>query len=391
MKKNMLRATWISSVINLDWPSAASLKSVDPEQRIAQQKTELIHIMDELAELNMNTAIFQIVPCSDALYASKILPWSSYLTGNLGQDPGFDPLAFALAEAKKRDLKLHAWLNPYRVSMDTSANTEHKLRYSSPDSAASVFLQHPEWIGTAANRFLLNPGIPAVQKWVAAIVAEVISQYDVDGIQFDDYFYYESIDSKLEDDNTFLAYNSGFTEKVDWRRDNTYQLMKACKATIQSINPRVQFGISPSGVWRNNIDDPYGSATEVSNPSYDVAFADTRRWVVENIIDYIAPQIYWPFARENIHYDVIAQWWANNVRGTHTKLYIGMALYKVGLHSDVEPDWSIKGGVPEIARQLDLNDALLEISGCILFRHTMLREVQTQAVVQYLYQRWQEL
>lgn len=390
MKKDMLRATWISSVINLDWPSANSLLIADPAQRIKQQKAELSQIMDDLVKLNMNTAIFQIVPCSDALYASQILPWSAYLTGNLGQNPGFDPLAFALAEAKKRQLKLHAWLNPYRVSMDTSAATQQKLLHSSPDSAASVYKQHPEWIGTAAKRFLLNPGIPEVIQWVTSIVAEVVSQYDIDGLQFDDYFYYESNDSKLDDDGTFLKDKRGFTNKSDWRRDNTYQLIRACKETISAINPKVQFGISPSGVWRNQKDDPRGSKTEAGNPHYDVAFADTRRWVQANLLDYIVPQIYWPFARTIVRYDVIANWWANTVRGTNVKLYIGMALYKVGLPSTVEPDWTIDGGVPEIARQLDLNEQLPEISGCILFRHMMLREPQTQEVVAYLSQRWQK-
>lgn len=389
MKKANLRATWIASVSNLDWPSADSRMIINPIQRIAQQKAELIQIMDELVALNMNTAVFQVVPCADALYASNILPWSSFLTGHLGQDPGFDPLAFALSEAKKRQLKFHAWLNPYRISMDASANTEYTLMHSSFDSAPSVFKKHPDWTAISANRFVLNPGVPEVQRWIVDVVAEIVTHYAVDAIQFDDYFYYESSDSQLEDTLTFQRDDRGFTNKADWRRDNTYQLIRACKSRIKEINPAVEFGISPSGVWRNQVDDPLGSKTKADNPHYDVAFADTRRWVLENLIDYIAPQIYWPFARKIVRYDEIAGWWADTVRGSNTKLYIGMALYKVGLPSAAEPDWTVADGVPEITRQLDLNDATLEISGCMLFRHNMLRETRTQAVVQYLKQRWQ--
>ncbi|MFP3029206.1 MAG: family 10 glycosylhydrolase, partial [Arsenophonus sp.] len=140
--------------------------------------------------------------------------------------------------------------------------------------------------------------------------------------------------------------------------------------------------------WRNISDDPRGSNTKAGEPTYDKAYADTRLWIKEGLLDYIAPQIYWPFAREIVKYDVIAKWWANVVRSTNTKLYIGIALYKIGVPSQAEPDWSIDGGVPELKRQLDLNDELPEIKGVILFREGLIQFPQTEEAVKYLRSRW---
>lgn len=384
MQNRKMRATWVSSVINLDWPSASSLTIRDDAARIKRQKEELTGILDDIVAMNMNAVIFQVVPCADALYASDLLPWSKYLTGTLGKNPGFDPLAWAVEQAHARNIELHAWVNPYRISMNTRDATVDELNNSSPDSAPSVYRTHPEWTGVAYKRFVLDPGIPEVQAWVTGIVEEIVTRYDVDGIQFDDYFYYESADSPLDDDATWQKYGQGFTTKGDWRRSNTYSLVDACHRRIKAIKPDVSFGVSPAGVWRNRADDPLGSDTQAGAPNYDSAYADTRKWVLDGIIDYIAPQVYWPFARNVARYDVITRWWADTVRGTGTALYIGMALYKVGTPSAAEPDWTAEGGVPEITRQLDLNDSLTDVGGCMLFRHVFLRESQTQQVVEYL-------
>ncbi|WP_445379632.1 glycoside hydrolase family 10 protein [Pseudomonas syringae] len=389
-KKN-LKATWVATVTNLDWPSVSSLAITDEAARVNTQKEELTRILDDLVAMKMNAVIFQVVPCADAFYASDLLPWSKYLTGTLGKNPGFDPLAYAVEQAHARHIELHAWVNPYRVSMNTSDATIEELNNSSSDSPASVFKLHPEWTGTSAKRFVLNPGIPEVQAWVSRIVEEIVTRYDVDAIQFDDYFYYESADSMLNDDATYQTYNTTFTTKADWRRNNTYSLVDACHKKIAAVNTDVLFGISPAGVWRNKSNDPLGSDTQAGASNYDFAYADTRKWVIDGIIDYIAPQVYWPFAREVARYDVITQWWADTVRGTGTALYIGMALYKVGTASAAEPDWTVEGGVPEMTRQLDLNDSLAEVSGCMFFRHIFLRASQTQQVVDYLKRRWAEV
>ncbi|MEQ7420684.1 glycoside hydrolase family 10 protein [Xanthomonas campestris pv. campestris] len=387
--RGQMRATWVTSVLNLDWPSAASARVADPVARVMLQQQELLAILDQAQALHLNTLVFQVKPCADALYRSRILPWSPVLTGVHGKDPGFDPLAFLLRHAHARGIQVHAWLNPYRVSTNISQATRDALSAASRDSPPSVYVQHPEWVGVAANRLVLDPGIPAVRRWICAVVAELIVRYNVDGVQFDDYFYSETAQSPLDDAQTYARHGAGFVDKGDWRRHNTYRLMREVGTTIRTIRPSVAFGVSPAGVWRNVQDDPQGSQTQAGAPSFDVAYADTRRWVREELVDYIVPQIYWPFARQIVRYDTIARWWADTVGSGRVHLYIGMALYKVGIANALEPDWTIAGGVPEIARQLDLNAALPQIRGCMLFRQGFIAQPQTGQVVDYLKLRWQ--
>jgi len=299
MQNRKMRATWVSSVINLDWPSASSLTIRDDAERIKRQKEELIGILDDIVSTSMNAVIFQVVPCADALYASDLLPWSKYLTGTLGKNSGFDPLAWAVEQAHARNIELHAWVNPYRISMNTRDATVDELNHSSPDSAPSVYRTHHEWTGVAYNRFVLEPGIPEVQAWVTGIVDEIVTRYDVDGIQFDDYFYYESADSPLDDDSTWQTYGQGFTTKGDWRRHNTYSLVDACHRRIKAIKPDVSFGVSPAGVWRNKADDPQGSDAQAGAPNYDLAYADTRKWVLDGITDYITPRFTGPLPEKS--------------------------------------------------------------------------------------------
>jgi len=284
-------------------------------------------------------------------------------------------------------LKVHAWFNPYRVSVNTKPGTIRELNSTLSQQPASVYVQHRDWIRTSGDRFVLDPGIPDVQDWITSIVAEVVSRYPVDGVQFDDYFYTESPGSRLNDNETYRKYGGAFSSKADWRRNNTQQLIAKVSHTIKSIKPGVEFGVSPAGVWRNRSHDPLGSDTRGA-AAYDESYADTRRWVEQGLLDYIAPQIYWPFSRSAARYDVLAKWWADVVKPTRTRLYIGIAFYKVGEPSKIEPDWMINGGVPELKKQLDLNDAVPEISGTILFREDYLNKPQTQQAVSYLQSRW---
>lgn len=383
-----VRGVWLTTAFRLDWPSLSSVSLDSDQRRIEVQKKELTDKLDNLVKIGINTIYFQVKPDGTALYHSHILPWSDVLTGVVGKDPGYDPLAFIIAEAHKRNLKIHAWLNPYRVSMDTQPETIASLQKPLSSQPASVYVLHKDWIRTAYDRFVLDPGLPEVRNWITSIVAELVRNYDIDGIQFDDYFYYETSTSKLNDDRTFQRYGQGFLDKASWRRNNTLLLIREVSSTIRTLKPNIEFGISPDGVWRNISDDPRGSDTKAGGPTYDRAYADTRLWVKEGLLDYIAPQIYRPFAREIVRYDVIAKWWADVVRSTNTKLYIGMALYKVGVSSQVEPDWSLDGGVPELKRQLDLNDQLPEIKGEILFREGFLQSPQTEQAVKYLKSRW---
>lgn len=384
-----LRGVWLATVSRLDWPPVASINASSAAARISQQQKALTDKLDKLKSLGVNAVFFQVKPDGTALWASKILPWSDMLTGEIGKDPGYDPLQFMLDEAHKRGMKVHAWLNPYRVSVNTKASTVAELNRTLSLHPASVYVLHKEWIRTAGDRFVLDPGIPEARDWITSIVAEVVARYPVDGVQFDDYFYAESAGSMLNDSQTFRTYGQGFASKADWRRHNTQQLIEQVSRTIKQLKPDVEFGVSPAGVWRNLSHDAAGSDTRGA-AAYDEAYADTRRWVQQGLLDYIAPQLYWPFARQAARYDVLAKWWADVVKPTHTRLYIGIALYKVGEPSKNEPDWMIGGGVPELKKQLDLNEAVPQINGTILFRENYLNQMQTLEAVNYLRERWGE-
>ncbi|SDK71962.1 family 10 glycosylhydrolase [Natronincola ferrireducens] len=374
--KRHLRGAWISTVINLDWPSIDTRNIENDKERIRRTKDELIAILDKSVEMNMNVVFFQVSPEGDALYRSNIVPWSRYLTGTFGKDPGFDPLAFAIEEAHKRNLELHAWFNPYRISMNTNNSTIQSLNVSK-----SVYKEHPEWIRTAMSRFVVDPGIPEAREWVIKRVMEVVNNYDIDGIHFDDYFYYESREGELEDQDTFMQYNPHkISNKGDWRRNNTYLLVKELSNKIRSTKPWVKFGISPTAVWGNKKDGhPSGSNTNAGIPNYDKSFADTKKWVEEEIIDYIAPQVYFTFANPHVPYGEAVSWWSEITRDKNVHLYIGQALYKV--NSDSDQYFLKENAVEEFVRQHKFNVVKPEIMGSIMFRFGNLTDSNKQQVV----------
>lgn len=382
-----MRGIWLATVSRLDWPPVSSVNVSDTTRRVHLQQKALTDKLDQLKSIGINTVFFQVKPDGTALWPSEILPWSDLMTGTIGENPGYDPLQFMLDEAHKRGMKVHAWFNPYRVSTNTKPSTVTELNSTVSQRPSSVFVLHRDWIRTAGDRFVLDPGIPEARDWITSIVAEVVSRYPVDGVQFDDYFYTESPGSMLNDNETFRKYGGAFASKADWRRHNTQLLIEQVSRTINTLKPDVEFGVSPAGVWRNRSHDPAGSDTRGA-AAYDESFADTRRWVQQGLLDYIAPQIYWPFSRSAARYDVLAKWWADVVKPTNTRLYIGIALYKVGEPSKNEPDWMVNGGVPELKKQLDLNESVPQISGTILFREDYLNQPQTQQAVNYLRSRW---
>ena len=357
------RAAWIATVINLDWPTKETAAIFDDDERINKSKEELIGLLDRAAELNMNAVFFQVSPTADAFYESDILPWSRYLTGTLGKDPGFDPLEFAIEEAHKRNIELHAWFNPYRVSMNMTDETILSLNIPK-----SIYMEHPEWIRRVGGRFVLDPGIPAVRKWVVDRVMEVVKNYDVDGIHFDDYFYTESVFGEMKDEGTFALYNSEkFKDIRDWRRNNTYLLIKEVHQAVTSEKKWVKFGVSPVAIWENKGSAfPEGSNTISEYTSYSRLFADTKKWVEDEILDYIAPQIYFSFANTRAPYAELAAWWDNVCRGKNVHLYIGIALYKVNADSDSY----FRGdrAVMELSSQLKYNVTRPGIRGDIVFR-----------------------
>lgn len=338
-----MSAAWVSTVYNLDWPSSNSKNN--PQM----QKQELINMLDKLKETGINTIVLQVRPKADALYKSSINPWSDVLTGTAGKDPGYDPLKFAVEEAHKRNMEIHAWFNPYRVT--TSGTDFNKLAANSPAKL------HPEWVISYNNKLYYDPGLPEVRKHIVDTVNEVVSNYDVDGIHFDDYFY---PDSNFTDNQTYNKYGNGM-EKGDWRRSNVNNLLKDVKTSIKSIKPNVKFGVSPSGIWRNKSSDPTGSDTRGSE-SYSTQYADTRYWIKNNLIDYVTPQLYWPIGYSVADYSKLVSWWANEVSGSNVNLYIGQGIYKQGTG-----DWIGQDIAGQIIQQVNLNRQYSSIKGSMYF------------------------
>ncbi|WP_173923547.1 glycoside hydrolase family 10 protein [Agromyces sp. Marseille-P2726] len=312
-RKRELRAMWISSVVNIDWPSRTGL-SAD------EQRAEFLHWLDVAEQFNLNAVFVQVRPTADAFWPSPLEPWSQYLTGVQGQDPGYDPLAFIVEQAHRRNLELHAWYNPYRVSMQADPS---KLV---PEHPARV---HPDWIWAYGGKLYFDPGLPQVQEHIQQAILHSVEHYDLDGVHFDDYFYpYAVAGQVIPDDATFAAHGAGFDDVAAWRRNNVDTFVHSISQRIKAMKPWVKFGISPFGIWRNRATDPLGSETGGSQ-SYDLQFADTRKWVLEGWLDYINPQIYWQFGLAVADYLKLVPWWAEVAATSGTHLYIGEALYKV--------------------------------------------------------------
>ncbi|MFP7343834.1 glycoside hydrolase family 10 protein [Bacillus safensis] len=344
-----MRAVWIASVYNLDWPSKKGLP-------VAEQKQEFIRLLDEIKAMNMNAVIMQIKPTADAFYPSAYGPWSEYLTGTQGKDPGYDPLEFMIEEAHKRGLEFHAWFNPYRITMNHT-----DLSRLSADHPAR---QHPDWTIAYGNQLYYNPGIPETQDFIIGGIEEVVKNYDIDAVHMDDYFYpYKIAGVPFPDQETYEKYGKkAFTHIKDWRRDNVNQLVKQINDTIKKEKPYVKFGISPFGVWRNIKDDPTGSNTTAGMTNYDDLYADTREWIQQHDIDYVTPQIYWSIGFQAAAYDVLTKWWSNEVKGEPVHLYIGQAAYKINQNSDSA--WS---DPEEYFRQIELNRQSQLVQGSMHF------------------------
>jgi uncharacterized lipoprotein YddW (UPF0748 family) len=338
------RAAWIATVGNIDWPSRPGLSAADQQQ-------EYRVLLDDLRRRGLNTVIVQVRPTADAMWPSPYEPWSHWLTGVQGKDPGYDPLAFLVQEAHARGLKFHAWFNPFRVS---SQADPAKL---APEHPAR---QHPDWVLGYGGQLYYDPGEPAVREFVTDVVLDAVQRYPVDGVHFDDYFYpYPVAGQEIPDAETFAAHGAGFADVADWRRDNIDRLVAGVSERLAAVGRDVEFGISPFGIWRNLAEDPRGSATN-GLQSYGAIYADSYTWVREGWVDYIAPQIYWEIGHPSADYAVLVPWWAQVVAGTQVELYIGQAAYKVG----GSPAWDDA----ELAEHLTLNREHPEVRGDIYFR-----------------------
>ena len=321
-----MRGVWIASVININYPSKTGLTA-------DELKAELDDIVKNASEAGLNAIFFQVRPTSDALYPSEIFPWSKYITGTQGVAPegNFDSLAYIIEKAAEKNIKVHAWVNPYRVTMYES--DEAGL---APDHPAVL---HPEYtVKYADGKTYFNPGLPEVRTLVIEGVKELAANYpDLAGIHFDDYFYpYPSGNADFDDAAAYEMYGGGM-DKADWRRENVNALVKGAYEAIKAINPDMQFGVSPFGIWANaGSDTPEQGSTSSGLEAYSSLYCDAISWAKGGYVDYLVPQIYWSFATSSAPFDNIARWWNAALDGTGVDFYIGHAAYKVNDYAENE-------------------------------------------------------
>jgi uncharacterized lipoprotein YddW (UPF0748 family) len=288
---------WVASVSNINWPSKPGLPT-------REQQAELLALLDRAAALRLNAVLLQVRPACDALYSSRLEPWSEYLTGQQGRapSPAWDPLAFAVTEAHKRGLELHAWLNPYRA--------QHS---SAKGSLAPSHLSRtkPELVRTYGKQLWLDPGDPRTQDHTLAVIKDIVRRYDVDGIHFDDYFYpyhekaSDGSDLDFPDDATWKKHGqrSGLS-RDDWRRRNVDTFVQRVQSTLRAEKPWVKFGISPFGIWR-----PGNPAQIRGYDAYAKLYADACKWLACGWCDYFAPQLYWQITPPEQSFTALLAWW----------------------------------------------------------------------------------
>ncbi|MCA9685809.1 MAG: family 10 glycosylhydrolase, partial [Myxococcales bacterium] len=316
------RGVWVATVYNINWPSNAGLSQ-------AAAEAELIEIVDAAAAINLNAVVFQIRPESDALYPSDLEPWSRYLTGTQGGDPGWDPLAFLITEAHARNLEVHGWINPYRAAAGAGSTL----------AEPHIALQLPQHAHVYGSALWMDPGAVEVREHVVDVVADVVGRYEIDGIHLDDYFYPYPDGSDFPDDLTWNAYvqGGGTLSRDDWRRDNVNALVEELHDSVAVTDPDVRFGIAPFGIYR-----PGQPPGVVGLDQYTELYADPLLWMQQGWLDYVAPQLYWPTYSGGQPYEDLLAWWveANPAR----YVFVGNYLSKI-------TDW----GLDEILAQVEIS------------------------------------
>ena len=360
--KRELRGAWITTYLGLDWPKS---------QSVSVQKSSLIAMLDQHKQTGINVIYFQVRSQCDAMYPSAIEPWSAILTGKQGKDPGYDPMQFAIEECHKRGMEFHAWINPYRA-VGNEANL-------AGFDASHIAKQKPDWTmrttvivnNVPIHTLTLNPGIPGVRDHINAIISDIVTRYDIDGIHFDDYFYPNPGMIDALDNAAFAADPRGFTLRTDWRRDNINKLIQRVQTSIAGIKPWVEFGVSPTGIYRSSTDPLIGSPTlSGALQHYSTLYADSRKWLQEGWVDYIAPQVYWYIGQPGSDYALLVPWWNKNAFNRH--IYIGMAAYKV--NDPVQgTNWANRSQIPNQVR-LNRKPEHSNIYGEIFFRTQFMQE-----------------
>lgn len=345
--KREVRSVWMATVWALDWPSSTSSTTA--------QKNEMVKYLDVLQKNNFNAVYFQVRTMSDAFYKSSYEPWSSYLTGTRGKDPGWDPLAFVVEECHKRGMECHAWVNPYRFSTGSNWSTAQDQALKS----AGMLLAYTKSDGKTTT--ILNPGLESVRKRIVDVCKEIISNYDVDGLVFDDYFYPEGIPVTNSAGDYDLWQKSGASMTFgDWRRNNVNQMVADVYKMVQHQKPYVRFGISPAGAActsaavaaKHGID----RCPVASDWQYDGIFSDPVAWLEAGTIDYISPQLYWKTNHKTNPFGPMTKWWSYVAKHFGRHHYASHSISFLN-SSNTTSDWEEIGKQVQFSRDYTENEA----------------------------------
>jgi uncharacterized lipoprotein YddW (UPF0748 family) len=339
------RGAWVASVYNLDWPSKPGL-SAD------RQQAELRGILDRAKGLGLNAILLQVRPAGDALYPSSTEPWSAFLAGRQGRDPGYDPLAFAIREGKARGIAIHAWFNPFRAATNASG----------PFAAGHISRRQPGWVRRHGNLLWIDPGVPAAREHVLGVILDVVRRYGVAGVHIDDYFYpYPTKGAGDFADGASWGVHgaAGGLSRGDWRRQNINRFVESLYREVKAAKPEAMVGISPFGIWRPGV--PEG--IEAGLDAYGSLYCDARLWLEQGWCDYLSPQLYWSIDPPQQSFPVLLRWWRAQSRAGRP-IWPGIATERVGA----------KRPASEIARQIALTRSGESVPGHIHWNMKALME-----------------
>lgn len=325
-----MRGLWVATVRNIDWPK---------DTNAAVQRADLIDILDRAKAAGFNAIVFQVRPEADAMYRSSLEPWSMYLMGRSGVDPGYDPLELAIKESHARGMELHAWINPFRAARGNADTLTL--------APTHVWNAKRNLVRVYGDQLWLDPGEPEAREHTARVIQDMVKRYDLDGIHVDDYFYpyqvRDSVTRQIVDfpDSGSYARSGTALSRDDWRRENIDKFVERMYRDAHEIRPAIKVGISPFGIWRPNY--PQGACCF---DAYASIYADARKWLREGWVDYFVPQLYWQISAPQQPFTAIFDWWlGENVHKRH--VWPGLATYRAATGAN--------GFTPaEIARQIEV-------------------------------------
>lgn len=345
-----VKGIWVSNVVNIDMPTQEDLDAY-------LEKAD--EIIKTCLEFGFNTIYFHVRTNNDAFYKSKLNPTSRYVVGKEGDPLKIDILDYMVKEAHKHNIELHAWCNPYRVSMSGKIN---KTEYLASCDPLNIATHSDDYIILdTEGQIILNPAHPHVKKHIIDSMLEIVKNYDVDGIHWDDYFYpYKPVSDHHND----LKFHTDKNESVgDFRCRQVDDVIKGTYDALKAYNPKIQFGVSPFGVWRTKETDPRGSNTRKGAfECYDKQYADVYKWIKEGWIDYVVPQLYLEFTHPVAPFADLLDWWVSVVKDTNVKLYIGLPAYRLGREGAFENPF-------EVVNQIKYSNQYKEVTGNIFFTY----------------------